>query len=148
MKPGETVVFDDPGNRCFGCSPHNPRGLGLRFTRTGERSVESRTRVAPDLCGYGGVVHGGVQAALLDEVMGVAAHTAFDPEEVDLVTVEMELRYRRPVPAGRPLVVRAAWTERDGRDVRLEGAIESAEGEALTTARSRWRRIRREPTGR
>jgi uncharacterized protein (TIGR00369 family) len=139
-KIGETSLFDAPENRCFGCSPHNPLGLRLRFTRTGLHSVESRYTAPEHLAGAPGVVHGGVQATLLDEVLGVAADTAF-PEAAapKLVTVDFQLRYRRPTPVGRPLCLRGRFLRCEGRDVFVEGEIADEAGEILTRAEARWR---------
>ena len=66
MKIGETIVNDEADNVCFGCSPHNARGLQLRFVRTGPGTAECRFRAEAHWAGAPGVVHGGVQAAMLD----------------------------------------------------------------------------------
>ena len=54
------ILFDDPGNLCFGCSPHNERGMRLVWRRCGGREVER--------------MHGrslvGVLAGTRDEVYG------------------------------------------------------------------------------
>ncbi len=142
MEIGETFVRDDPENGCFACSPHNPHGLQLRFTRTGENAIACRFTAGPHLAGAPGVVHGGIQATLLDDVFGMAVHTFFGAEEETvLVTADFQLRYRRPVPLGEPLVVRGELVRADGRDFRVEGRIESEPGEVLTLAEARWRRI-------
>jgi acyl-coenzyme A thioesterase PaaI-like protein len=139
---GETWRNDGPEATCFGCGHANERGLRLVFTRTGERTVESPFEAAGHWCGAPDVVHGGVQAALLDEVMGAAGHLAFDDEpEVDLVTAEMSLRYRRPCPAGAPLRLRGEWVRSEGRDVFVTGEILDVEGAVLTRAEARWRRL-------
>lgn len=136
----EEIVFDDPDNVCFGCSTSNPRGLGLRFERAGPDAVETRYVAAEDLCGRRGVVHGGVQAALMDEAMGFAAHAALG--EVDVATVELSLRYRRPTPTGEPLLIRAQLVRSEDRDVWLRGEIRDAGGRICTEATSRWRQLR------
>ena len=72
----------------------------------------------------------------------MAARTFFgDEEDAALVTVDFQLRYRRPVPLGEPLVIRAELVRADGRDFHVEGRIESEPGEVLTLAEARWRRI-------
>ena len=73
--------------------------------------------------------------------MGVAIHRAGENEEIDVVTAEFKLRYRRPVLTGTPLVVRGTMERSDGRDFWLEGAILDAAGERLTVAEARWRLI-------
>lgn len=140
----ERFVNDDPGNRCFGCSPHNERGLRMVFWRTGPDTVECRYEAPAHLCGAPGVVHGGVQAALLDEVIGNAIHRGVpDGEELDIVTVDFRLRYRRPVPTGQPLLVRGRFLRADGDDYYAEGEICGPGGEVLTRAEARWHRIER-----
>jgi len=140
---GEQMVFEDPANYCFGCSPHNPRGLQLSFLKVDRGVVEVRYVAAPDLCGMTGVVHGGVQAAILDEAMGFAVHAVFDDrEETNVATVELSLKYRRPTPTGQPLVVRARFVRAEARDIWVTGEIRDAEGMLCTEAESRWRRLR------
>jgi uncharacterized protein (TIGR00369 family) len=140
---GEQMVFEDPGNHCFGCSPHNARGLQLAFLKVDRGVVEARYVAAPDLCGMTGVIHGGVQAAILDEAMGFAVHATFDDrEETDVATIELSLKYRRPAPTGQPLLVRARFVRAEARDIWLTGEIRDAEGTLCTEAESRWRRLR------
>jgi len=89
------------------------------------------------------VVHGGVQAAILDEAMGFAVHAAFDdPEESDVATIELNLKYRRPAPTGEVLQVRARFVRAEARDVWVTAEIRDAEGTLCTEAESRWRRLR------
>ena len=136
----EEIVNDEPDNPCFACSPHNPRGLGMRFRRNGG-AVECHYRAGPELAGFEGVVHGGIQATLLDDTMAFAARDAVGDHEASLVTAEMNVRYRRPVPIGAPLVVRAELESRDGPNLFLRAEIRSQDGAVLTRARARWRRI-------
>jgi uncharacterized protein (TIGR00369 family) len=140
---GERIAFEDPSNHCFGCSPHNGRGLQLAFTKVDRGVVETHYVAAPDLCGMDGVVHGGVQAAILDEAMGFAVHAAFDDrDEANVATVELNLKYRRPAPTGEALLVRARFVRAEARDVWVTGEIRDAEGRLCTEAESRWRRLR------
>jgi uncharacterized protein (TIGR00369 family) len=139
----ETIVIDAPDNVCFGCSPHNTQGLRMTFVKVGPGKVESRCELAERYAGAPGVIHGGVQAVLLDEVMGVAAHRATDNDPIDIVTVDFKLRYRRPAPTGSPIRVLGELLRQDGRDFYMKGAIESADGTVLTLAEARWRLIDR-----
>jgi uncharacterized protein (TIGR00369 family) len=143
----DIIVNDEPDNVCFGCSPHNAQGLRMTFLLTGPGRVESRCTLEEHLAGAPGVIHGGIQATLLDEAMGVAAHRGVEDQELDIVTVDFSLRYRRPAPTGAPVVVRGALLRREGRDFFMEGAIESADGEVLTLAEARWRQIDRRRAG-
>jgi uncharacterized protein (TIGR00369 family) len=138
---GGRMVFDDPANRCFGCSPHNPRGLALSFAPLDEGGVETVYVAAAELCGMHGVVHGGVQATMMDEAMGFAAHAAFPGDALDIATIELSVRYHRPTPTGEPITLRARLVRAEGRDLWLEGEIRDARGRVCTEATSRWRRI-------
>lgn len=145
----ETVVVDRAAvGRCFGCGQANEQGLRLIFARYPDGTIESRHVAAPHHCGVDTVVHGGIQATLLDEVMGVAAQLGLDDAATDApcVTAEMQLAYRQPVPMADEVVVRARLVEVDGRDLHIEGAIVGADGTLLTTALSRWRQLRDVPS--
>lgn len=57
---------------CFGCSQQNPYGLKMRFY-TDDTALYSWLSVPPHLCGWDGIVHGGVLSTMLDEIMGWSA---------------------------------------------------------------------------
>ena len=137
MEIGETSVRDDPENGCFACSPHNTHGLQMRFIQTEEHTVEARYTVPRHMEGGSRVVHGGIQAVLLDEVMGAAVQRGFQ-EEGDFVTAEMSLRYRRPANVEQELLLRAELKRSEGRDYFVEGEILDSSGEVLTRASARW----------
>lgn len=133
----ESLKWRAGDSTCFGCSSENPRGLQLDFFRVGEREVECRLTPPDELNGAPGIVHGGVQTTILDEAMGYACHAGAD--EVDVVTVEMHLRFRRPARTGTAMVARARVVDDDGRDLHLEATLSDAAGELLTEATARFR---------
>lgn len=53
---------------CFVCGESNPLGLKLRFETDGH-IVQARFRPAHEHLGFKGVVHGGLIATVLDEIM-------------------------------------------------------------------------------
>ena len=139
------MAIDRSGvDRCFGCGQANDGGLKLRFARYADGTVEVRHRTSPHHCGLDTVVHGGIQATILDEVMGIAAQLALPSDASDLacVTAEMHLRYRRPVPLVDEVVARARVERIDEPDYFVVGAIVGPDGRALTEATSRWRQLR------
>ena len=141
------VEIDRSGvDRCFGCGEANEGGLHLRFHQFSDGTVETRHRVAPHHCGLDTVVHGGIQATILDEVMGVAAQLGLPADASDMacITAEMHLNYRRPVAMSTDVVARARVERVDGRDMFVSGAIVDPEDVALTEATSRWRQLRLE----
>ena len=128
--------------RCFGCGQGNESGLRLRYRRTGEGSVEAEYSVPRHFMGADGVVHGGIQATLLDEVMGLAVHATLAAEDHKIVTAELNVRYRKAAPIEVPLVIRATLTRVDGSNLFLRSEIVDAAGDVLTEADARWRRLR------
>jgi acyl-coenzyme A thioesterase PaaI-like protein len=54
---------------CFGCGPHNPHGLRMRFEREGD-VIRSRLTLGSGYDGPPGILHGGLQAFIADEVAG------------------------------------------------------------------------------
>lgn len=135
-------VNDEPGNHCFGCSPHNPRGLQLEFQQVADGAIEAHYEIGDDLCGTDGVAHGGIQATLLDEVMGMAVRGAAAEQGAALVTAEFQLRYRRPVRTRTPVTLRASLLRAEPPSYWVEASILGADGELLTRAEARWQRIR------
>jgi uncharacterized protein (TIGR00369 family) len=147
MVVGQELVFDDPQNLCFGCSPHNERGMQVRFTHAGPGAVEGRYTAAAHTCGAPGIIHGGIQAVLLDEAIGFAIHAhdhGDEPRSPDIqpvVTVEFDLRYRRPARVEVELTLRGEVLRVEGRDYFAQAEILDAERQLLTSALARWRRL-------
>ena len=139
MSDNGWIVNDGPEDYCFGCGQRNEGGLKLRFRPTGDASVET-IYTPPDVYrGAPGVVHGGIQAALIDEVMGMAAHVGLGHDDGRIVTAELNIRYRRPTPMGQPLTVQGRLVRRDGTHLFLEAEICDADGNVLTEGKARWR---------
>ena len=78
---------------CFGCSPFNEIGLQLEFWENDTEMI-AKWHPRKSLEGWMNVVHGGIQAALLDELAGwivlIKMKTAG-------VTSEINIRYLKPV---------------------------------------------------
>jgi uncharacterized protein (TIGR00369 family) len=147
----ESITIDRMGvSRCFGCGQANEEGLRLQFAQNGDGTIETRHRTAAHHCGLDTVVHGGIQATILDEVMGVAAEQSLarDASDMACVTAEMHLVYKAPVPLVDEVIAEACVERIDGRDIFVTGAIVDTEGRVLTEASSRWRQLRIESTDR
>lgn len=126
---------NDRNGRCFGCGADNPAGLRLAFFETDD-GAEVEYAVPAQLEGAPGVVHGGIQATLLDEAMCM---TAYAKAGTGVVTGELTVRYLRAVPTGTPLVIRGCITERRANSFFIAGSIcLAATGEELTRAQGRF----------
>jgi acyl-coenzyme A thioesterase PaaI-like protein len=90
---------------CFICGMENPIGLHLHIYETAPGEVES-TYTAPDhFQGYPGILHGGIVAAMIDEISGRAQMGSEPLNPRFMFTARMEVKYRRNVPIGKPLKI-------------------------------------------
>jgi len=113
---------------CFICGRQNPVGLELAFYEDPEAGqVRAEFTIPDEYQGYPGVVHGGIVAAILDEVSGRAVMIGGSDENL-MATLRLTIRYRRPTPTGTPLTG-VGWVERmGGRHARVAGEIRLPDG--------------------
>ena len=83
----------DAEYQCFGCSPNNEIGLHLEFWED-DGDVIAKWKPRKSLEGFRDVLHGGIQATLLDEMASWAVQTRCKTVGV---TSSMEITFRRPV---------------------------------------------------
>ena len=130
-----------PFRRCFGCGPEHPDGLYVRGFRT-EEGILSPVMIASRYEGPRGAAHGGIVAAYLDEILGLAAVRATGRIAV---TGELTVRYLAPVPLETPLLGRGRLVTDHGRYIDLEGTLEElATGTLVSRARGRFFPIERQ----
>ena len=116
-----------PNSRhCFVCGLESEVGLKLRFSDNGTDEVQASYTVAKKYQGYPGVVHGGIVAAMLDEIGGRTT-MAGDPERF-MMTAKLEIRYRKPVPVETPLTLVGRLLKDQGRLVAAHSEIRLPDG--------------------
>jgi len=119
-------------NYCFVCGRENPYGLHLKFYESAPGEVIVEYTVPEQYQGYPGVVHGGVIAAILDEVTGRTQMGA-DPPRF-MFTARLDIRYRKNVPTGQLLkIVGQAGTSKE-RIATATGKIFGPNGDILAEA--------------
>lgn len=117
---------------CFACGKKNPYGLKLDIKTSDDGRSEVEFVPAREYQGYGGILHGGIAATLLDELMVYAAFGLGKP----VVTVRLTVKYRKPVPVGRRIRVEAEVVNVSGRKVQARGRITDMEGNILVEGES------------
>ncbi|HET6420622.1 MAG TPA: PaaI family thioesterase [Geobacteraceae bacterium] len=122
-----------PGS-CFGCSPNNPIGLKLRF-RHAERGCETRCSIPDSLCGFDGLVHGGILSTILDET---AAWALFAHLGRFAVTRELTTSFIKPVATNTEVIVEGRVVSHDKVKAQVHCSIRSPEGVLLAEAESDW----------
>ena len=115
--------------RCFACGPHNPDGLHLVFAPDGDAGARSSVTLTPRLQGYRSIAQGGIVMMLIDEVMAHACRFAGERA----MTASLETRFRRPVPIGVELTLRARVTNRRRNVLFVEASVDAPDGTVLAT---------------
>jgi acyl-coenzyme A thioesterase PaaI-like protein len=117
---------------CFVCGRENLYGLKLNFYETSPGEVAVEYTVPEQFQGYPGVVHGGIVAAMLDEVTG-RVHMGGDPPRF-MFTARLDVRYRKNVPVGQPLrILGHAGKSRESSAI-ATGQIFGPDGDLLAEA--------------
>lgn len=127
--------WKDPKNigdyNCFACSPYNNAGLQLEFWEDGEDIV---TKWDPDRIyeGWIGVLHGGIQATLLDEIGGWVVMLKL---KTTGVTSEMNVQYLKPVKVSSGIItVRGRIESSEGRITKISASLYNGAGEECAKA--------------
>jgi uncharacterized protein (TIGR00369 family) len=129
------LIEPNPTNVCFGCGGGNPRGMKLTFEQDdAARRIIGRFRLGQEYQGAFGIIHGGVIALILDEVMGKVCRF----RGVRAVTAEMNVEYLKPIWVDADLVVEGYEKEMEGRNLHLVGEIKDTSGKLLARSRGRF----------
>ena len=131
---GADKMARQPNSRmCFVCGLENAIGLKVRFVDNGRDEVRAEFSVPDAYQGYPGIVHGGVLAAILDEVAGrvsmIHDHDHF------MVTASMEVRYRKPVPTETPLTFTGRMVGQRGRRAEAHAEVRLPDGKLAADAK-------------
>lgn len=118
---------------CFVCGQENDSGLRARFFWDEGKAV---CDIAPNekFAGYKGIIHGGIVATLLDEVM-IKALLA---EGILSVTAEIRVRFKRPVYVGDKLHFEGWKTGEAGTVYHTEGCGVDQKGDIVAEATGRY----------
>ena len=88
---------------CFICGEKNPYGLQMRFFETEDGKTVAHFIARNEHQSYPGRLHGGIIAAITDETIGRAL-LFYEPDAFG-VTVELNIKYKKPVPLNEKLLV-------------------------------------------
>jgi uncharacterized protein (TIGR00369 family) len=118
---------------CFVCGPDNPIGLKLQFFADGD-TARTTYRPSPLHEGYEGIAHGGIIAAILDEVMIKAALA----RDIHCVTAQMEVKFKAPALIDSELVFEGRITEIKGRIISTSGQVSDTSGRLIAEASAKY----------
>ena len=119
--------------KCLLCGPDNPDGMNLSFETTESETVT--TLVFPEkFQGYEKVVHGGMIAAVLDEVMIKHIYAAGHIT----VTAELTTKFLKPAPTETELVATAFDMKIRGRIIAARSDMKTADGTVVAEASGKY----------
>lgn len=127
-----------PNSRyCFLCGRENPIGLKLHFYEDDHHRVLAHFVPREEHQGFPGVLHGGITSALLDETIG----RTLVRDDIWAMTVELRVRFHKPIPLGQPLTVIGEMVRLRSRTMEGRGEIRLADGSVAATAEAKYIRL-------
>jgi len=114
---------------CFVCGQKNPKSMGVIWNLMEDRSIFSRVKLDLSQQGPPGFAHGGASAALLDEAMGSAVWSAGH----QVVSVNLQVNYKKPLPLDVPININARIESIEGRVINASSSISLEDGTILVT---------------
>ena len=122
---------------CLVCGVDNPFGLKTKFYELENKEVVAFFTPHTYLQSYPGVLHGGISATILDETIGRAIMMHYGQESFG-VTVELNVKYKKPVPLGLELKVVGRITNDKGRIFEGTGELILPSGEVAISAHGKY----------
>jgi uncharacterized protein (TIGR00369 family) len=124
---------------CLVCGTDNEFGLHTQFLELESGQLVGVFEPREQYQGYPGRLHGGMATTLLDETIGRAISVA-DPGAWG-VTVELAVRFRKPVPLDQPVRAIGRITNDRGRLFEGSGEIVLADGTVAVEATGKYMRM-------
>ena len=121
------------GYFCFGCCPDNHHGLKLDFWLDEEnKDIVAKWNPMDYYQGYQNVLHGGVQATILDEIASWAIYVLL---ETGGVTSKMEIKYVKPVYVNKGvLTIKARVDSQEKRLTNIKTELYNSDNELCAEA--------------
>ena len=135
------VTGKQPNSKmCFVCGLKNKFGLNASFYETDKNELIALFKPCQEHQGYPGRLHGGIAAAILDETIGRTITTGKD-NEIWGVTLEFNIKYKKPIPLDEEIKVVAKLTFEDKRLFEGTGKIMLSNGEVAATAEGKYLKL-------
>jgi acyl-coenzyme A thioesterase PaaI-like protein len=110
-------TFDD---YCFACGARNPIGIRMQVKYLEDSmAAQSLLALPREFQDWQEVIHGGILATMLDEIM---MHAVWHFAGAG-VTLGMEVQFRQPLAPEELVLVRGRLTETKGRRLKAQGEI-------------------------
>jgi len=122
---------------CFVCGIENSVGLKAKFYVSEENETIALFTPRNNLQSYPGVMHGGISATILDETIGRAIMNIYGQDSFG-VTLELNVKYKKPVPTDTELKVVGKITNDRGRIFEGTGELYLPDGTVAVSASGKY----------
>ena len=129
-KSGERVMEYDNDQMCFVCGKRNGDGLQLDFELVGEGGIRTEFTPPKRYQGWKDIVHGGIIATILDEVMVNAAYL----RKIVAVSAKLEIKLRRPAAVGERLIFHGRIVRQGAKTLNVKAWAEQENGDVVAEA--------------
>jgi uncharacterized protein (TIGR00369 family) len=122
---------------CFCCGKKNEDGLQLNFELVEERKIKTQYTFPKKFQGFKDIVHGGIIATVLDEVMVNLAYRL----GIVAVTASIEVRLKRPAKVGQTITFYGQVGDSEKRLVEASGQAYDAQGALIAEATAKLMKV-------
>ena len=121
---------------CFVCGKDNPRGFKIQVRYLDDLlAAETELAIPREYQGWADVIHGGILATLLDELMAHAVWHFAGPG----LTLGLEVRFHKPLKPGERILIRGVLQTPNGSRRLAAGEIlRLADGARIASGKSRF----------
>ena len=128
--------------KCFGCCAENDGGLRMQFLESSNGELMCRWTPQHRFDGWPGIVHGGIQCTLMDEM---AAWVVLHDLKVSGVTARLDTKFLKPLSSRTlSIVIKGKLEKNNHRLAWVDVWIENAEGERCAEAKALYYTFSRE----
>lgn len=121
---------------CLICGVENPAGVHGRFYSMEDGSVGGLFTFRSEHQSYPGRVHGGMLATMIDELAGRVLWVD-EPMKVG-VTMDISVKYKKPVPYDVPLKGRGVYIKKLSRAYSAKCYIMTMDGDVLAEGEAKY----------
>lgn len=125
---------------CFVCGLKNKFGLHAHFYITEQKELVALFTPSEEHQSYPGRMHGGIASAILDETIGRAILNFYE-EEVWGVTIDLNVKFKKPIPLNEELKVVGRITKESSRIFEGSGEIILQNGDVAVTAEGKYLKV-------
>jgi len=141
IKTYEIAGMQPISRECLVCGTENALGIRAQFFETTTKELIALFTLHNQHQSYPGIAHGGISATVLDEVIGRAIMIDHDHQTFGM-TLDLQVRYRKPVPLELELKVVGRIDADKGRLFEGSGELYLPDGTVAVEAHGKYMKRR------